>query len=573
MNFKWKVIIMLTPPKFSEIEYRRPDFEAVQKSYNQLAEEAKAAPDYASLRQVIDRWNTLRGEMNFQCEIAFIRCYLDSSDAFYTQEMQSCQQSAALLDDSALLTAILETPFASQLDADLGENYRRLLGDNLKLTAKGKELQAQCAQLESEYQKLKATLRISFDGKELSEGQMTPYLQSTDRNVRRAASIALQSTYVEKKAEFTELLNKLVETRVAVAKANGFDNYMDYANLGMGRRSFGEKELMSFCKQVRDDLVPLMEKLDKLQAQRLGLDKLASYDSPLTFPDGNAKPVGDGPALLELGKKMYDDMGEEISSLYRAMADNGYIDVTSSPNKISGMGFCTVLTPLKFPYIFGNCDGSINDATVLTHEMGHSYQMRLCVESQPVDEYLNMPNDVVEIPSKTMEQFTSPYAELFFGKDAEKFRFDHMQHVVSEICSFCATHEFEDWLYGNPSASAEQRVERFNEIFMEYNPGVDFSEIAPYASQGSQLFRNMGVFMFPAYVISYALSDMGALAFRERAQADFPSAWEDYRALCAAGGTLDYDGLMKTAKLQTAYTPGTVKRAAKTAAEALGVEY
>lgn len=562
---------MSMPPKFSQLSYQRPDYSACQETLNALAQRAKSAPNYAALRAVIDEKNDLTTQIDLLASVAFIRCYLDSSDAFYAKEMQENDQASALLDDAPYLEALLNTPFKKELDADLSPMYLAGLEDRLRLTAKGKDLQAKSAQLINQYQQLKATLRIPFRGEELSEGQMTPYLTSTDRETRREACLALYGAYAAHAEEFNSILSQMVKTRIAMAKANGFDRFMDFANLGMGRRSYGQAELLAFCAQVKRDLVPLAEKLSKLQAQRLGLPILTSYDASCYFPDGNPKPVGDGDVLLEAAKGMYDKLGDEIGGLFRTMANNGYIDISASPNKISGMGFCTALHKLKMPYVFGACDGSIHDASTLTHEIGHAYQMWLCMEKLPMPEHCEMPNDVIEIPSKAMEQFTAPFAELFFGADADKFRFHHMQYTVEEICAFCATHEFESWLYENPKASAQERIDRFNQTMLQYTPGVDRSEGLELQEKGTSLFRNMGVYMFPAYVISYALTDMGALELRERAQADFPAAWRDYRALCAAGNTKDYPGLLETAGLHTAYAPGAVARAAQTAARALGV--
>lgn len=563
---------MNTPPKFSALSYQRPDYKALQASLNDLAQRAKNAGSYQELRAVIDARNALSAQTDLQAQIAFIRCYLDSSDPFYLQEMQENDQANALLDDAPYLKALLEAPFRAEMDADLSPMYRSTLEDRLKLTANARDLQAKHAQLVNQYQQLKATLRIPFRGEELSEGQMMPFIDSTDRETRREAGLALYGAYAAKAEDFSGLLSQLVETRIAIAKANGFDRYMDYANLAMGRRGYGQKELLAFCQQVKQDLVPLSQKLTKLQAQRLGLSRLTSYDANCYFPDGNPKPIGDGAALLEAAKGMYDKLGEEIGGLFRAMADNEYIDITASPNKIAGMGFCTALHQLKMPYVFGNCNGSIHDASTLTHEIGHAYQMWLCMENLPMPDHTQMPNDVIEIPSKAMEQFTAPFAELFFGEDADKFRLHHMQYTVEEICTFCATHEFESWLYENPAAGTQERIDRFNQIMAEYSPGIDRTEAMPFLAQGCGLFRSMGVFMFPAYVISYALTDMGALELRELSQEDFQTAWKNYRTLCVTGNTKDYPGLMDTAHLHTAYAKGSVARAARTAAQALGVE-
>lgn len=561
-------------PKFSELKYERPDFGAWQERVNALTERAKAASDADALMEVIREMNELSSQNGMAGSLAYIRCFLDSSDAFYAQEMQACDQGTALLEDAPLLRAILDSPHAPQLDDILGPNFRRTLEDQFRLTAQGNELRAKASELENQYQQKKATMRIKVGDKELSEGEVNSLLLSTDRSVRQEAALALHKAFADRAEEFQELLSQMIEVRIALAKANGFDRYMDYANLSKGRRSYGQKELLDFCRQVKEDMVPLLGEINRAQAQRLGLDTLTfGVDTSIYFPDGDATPIGDGPTLLEAGKEMYDAISPEAAELYRTMVEGGYIDVTSSPNKISNMGFCTVLHPLKMPYIFGNCTGSMHDAATLTHEFGHALQMRLCSVEQPVIQYVEMmPNDVVEIPSKTMEQFTVPFAKVFFGNTADKFAYQHMAYTVGAICTFCASHEFESWLYEHPEASTRERVERFNTLMMEYEPGVEPGELTPYLVQGSALFRSMGVFMFPAYVVSYALSDMGALELREQAEENFASAWKNYRSLCAAGGSLEYDQLMETAHIHPAYAPGSVARAAKTARKALGMD-
>lgn len=553
---------MQTIPHFSDLPYTRPDYAAAKAALDELTQRVGSAASYAELRAVIDEKNALTAQTDLMGELAFIRCYLDSSDAFYAQEMQYNAQQSALLDDTPFSLALLDSPFSADLDRKFGPLYLQRHRDHVRLTANGRALMAKEQELTTRYQQRKATRKIPFEGGALSEGELTAYLTGTDREKRRAATLALHAALADDKAELDALLDELIHVRCDLAKANGFDSYLDYINLEKGRHGYGQKELLAFCGQVREHLVPLLADLYRRQAKKLGLDGLRAYDISLVFPDGNAKPIGDGAALLEAAKKMYDALSPDIAALFRTMADKGYIDVSASPNKISGMGFCTAIHAWKMPYVFGACEGTINDATVLTHEVGHAYQMWRCMHHHAVPEFCDMPNDVMEIPSKTMEQFTLPFAQLFFGGDAEKFKFSQDRYVVREICSFCATCELENWLYTHPDATAQQRIDKELELYAAYTPGVDRSELGEYLAQGSGLYGDMAVFMFPGYVISYALSDMGALEFRGKAEADFSAAWQDYQALCTAGGSLDYDGLMSTAHLSCAYADGAVARAA-----------
>lgn len=549
-------------PKFSTLPYQRPDYEAAKAELDALTEQAKSAADYEALKDVIRRKNELMKRVNLQSELAFIRCYLDSSDAFYTAEMQYNAQTQAGLSDAELSAALLNSPFTAQLDAEFGKEFLLTQRDNMSLNAAAHDLMAREQQLIGQYQQKKATMRIAFRGEALSEGQLEHYLDDPDRALRREAVAARDAAYAKDRTDFAQLLDELVHLRDGIAKANGFADYLAYANLQKGRRSYGTAELLAFCAEVRHEIVPLYAETCRAQAKRLELDRLANYDTSCTWPDGGAKPIGDGPALLQAAKPMYRQLSADIAELFEAMADNEYIDVTSSPNKISNMGFCTGLPILDFPYIFGNCTGSMHDTTVLTHEMGHAYQVWLCMHGQPLPEYVNMPNDAVEIPSKAMEQFTLPFAELFFGKDADKFRADHMQYVLRETCAFCAAYEYEAWLYTHVDATTEERIQRHIEIYKAYQPEVDTTESAGALAQGAGLWRDMGLFMFPAYLVSYALSDVCALELCRRSEENFAAAWVDYRTLCAAGGSRDYPGLMQLAHLPVAYAAGSAKAAA-----------
>ena len=549
--------------KFSTLPYTRPDYAAAQQKLRELTEQAEHAADYAALKAIVKERNALTAAVSLPSELAFIRCYLDSSNAFYAQEMQYNAQPAAGIDDSAFSAALLNSPFVADFDAEFGPELLQNQRDNLRLNTAAHDLMAKEQQLMAQYQQKKATMRISFRGEELSEGQLDSYMNGPDRAARREALAARNAAYAKDRTDFAQLLDKLVHLRDDIAKANGFSDYLAYANLQKGRRSYGTEEILAFCEEVRREIVPLYAETCLAQAERLGLEKLANYDAACTWPDGGAKPIGDGPALLEAARPMYKKLSADISELFETMADNEYIDVTSSPNKISNMGFCTGLPVIDFPYIFGNCTGSMHDTTVLTHEMGHAYQVWLCMHGQPLPEYVNMPNDAVEIPSKAMEQFTLPFAELFFGKDAEKFRADHMQYVLRETCAFCATYEYEAWLYTHVDASTEERIQRYNEISVVYQPAIDTSESSEALAQGAKLWQDMGLFMFPAYLVSYALSDICALELCRRSEEDCDAAWADYRTLCAAGGSLDYPGLMQLAHLPTAYESGSAKAAAE----------
>ena len=102
-----------------------------------------------------------------------------------------------------------------------------------------------------------------------------------------------------------------------------------------------------------------------------------------------------------------------------------------------------------------------------------------------------------------------------------------------------------------------------------YDPSYDNSELIDYIEAGCKIINNMALYMFPKYVISYALSAMCALQFGKRIAEDKESTWNDYLKLCSAGGSKSYPELLKLANLSPAYEEGTVASASEYAKKIL----
>lgn len=544
---------------FNKLEYIKPNFDKINEYIKSFSEEVQKVNNINELKNIIKKFEIVYGDLHTNLTIAMIRAYLDNSDKYYVAEMQEGMQKEVTIKYNEFYNSLLNSPLANEIDKLYGEQYLIGVRDNINLKANGKELIAKEQELICQYQQLKATIKVEYNGEYFSEGEMTQYITSIDRNVRKEATIALHKAFIKLKDEFNDILSELIEVRNKIAEVNGFSSFADYMNIEKGRHGYGQKELLEFCNNVKEELKEFCGMLNNEQAKRLGLEKLTAYDSEISFIDGNAKPIGNGEELCEKAKKMYSDLSDEISELYNDMIDYKYIDVSASPNKISGMGFCTELYNIKFPYVFGNCNGSIHDVDVLTHEIGHAYQMYLSLKNQPLFIYSSMPNDIAEIPSKSMEHFTQDYAELFFDEDSEKFRFQFLEKVLTEIIAYCTIHEYESWLYSNPKATSEERAKKYYESMAEINPGIDNSELEEFMVNGTSLFRSMGVYMFPFYVISYALSRISAMEFAKGFSEDKRNTWEDYSKLCSAGGSLSYKELLQVANLNSPFERTTIE--------------
>ncbi|MCI7455229.1 MAG: M3 family metallopeptidase [Spirochaetales bacterium] len=547
--------------KFSDLQYKETDYQSLAKMILDLTEKAKKADSPSSLEEVLKIYDTEMEEVGYNYTLSYIHSSLDSSDTFWQEALQKESKGNAMLDTTPLLKAILENKYFSSLEEKYGPVLRDKLNKSISTGSKAQNERAEEGDLVSKYQREKAMVRINYKGKELSEGEVIPLFESPIREERIQSRKAVAKAFLEKKELFGSMLERLVSLRDTIAKENGFSNYLEYMDINYSRIGYGEKEMDAFVSEVKEYVVPVLSHIFEETRKRLGLEEMTVADISLMFVDGNAKPTGGADVLKEAAKKMYKALSPEMEAFFTGMLDSHSIDVDFSPNKVSGMGFCTDLKKGMYPFVFGNLDGTSWDVTVFTHEVGHAWQSYASDQNLDLTLFREMPLDAVEIPSKTMELFSYPFAEEFFGKDGDKFRFAHFRNAVKEIVAYTSVHELNTWIYTHVGASFDEINEKWMEIQSSYYPNVSYGEMEEEEKKGASLLRNMGIFMFPRYLISYVFSEMCAIDLFMEYLKDKDKALDSYNRLCRVGGSKSYPEILSAAGLEPSYNKGRVKNA------------
>ena len=545
--------------KFSDLQYKETDYQSLAKMILDLTEKAKKADSPSSLEEVLKIYDTEMGEVGYNYTLSYIHSSLDSSDSFWQEALQKESKGNAMLDTTPLLKAILENKYFSSLEEKYGPVLRDKLNKSISTGSKAQNERAEEGDLVSKYQREKAMVRINYKGKELSEGEVIPLFESPIREERIQSRKAVAKAFLEKKELFGSMLQRLISLRDTIAKENGFSNYLEYMDINYSRIGYGEKEMDAFVSEVKEYVVPVLSHIFEETRKRLGLEEMTVADISLMFVDGNAKPSGGADVLKEAAKKMYKALSPEMEAFFTGMLDSHSIDVDFSPNKVSGMGFCTDLKKGMYPFVFGNLDGTSWDVTVFTHEVGHAWQSYASDQNLDLTLFREMPLDAVEIPSKTMELFSYPFAEEFFGKDGDKFRFAHFRNAVKEIVAYTSVHELNTWIYTHVGASFDEINEKWMEIQSSYYPNVSYGEMEEEEKKGAGLLRNMGIFMFPRYLISYVFSEMCAIDLFMEYLKDKDKALDSYNRLCRVGGSKSYPEILSAAGLEPSYNKGRVK--------------
>lgn len=556
--------------KFSDYTYERPEFDRYKKDFLHLVENLKDAESLAEVKEAIDAVSELSASLETMGTLASIRHSINTKDSFYLEEDKYWNEYGPYYQELGTLyyQAIMDSPYLEELKGE----YPRTFFQNMQFELDSFDssvidLLQKENQLSSDYQKLLASAEIEFDGKTLTLSQFGPYLESTNRDTRKAASDAQWSFFEENESQLDQLYDDLVKVRDTIAKKLGFKDFVELGYVRMKRFDYNRDMVEVYRKQVLDYVVPVTQKLAKRQAERIGIEKMKHYDSSLQFLNGNPTPQGNPDYIIENGRKMYHELSSETADFIDFLFDKELVDLLSKEGKAGG-GYCTYIPDYQSPFIFANFNGTSGDIDVLTHEAGHAFQV---FESRWIKqpEIVFPTFETCEIHSMSMEFFTYPWMELFFKEETEKYKFDHLSGAVRFLPYGVLVDHFQHEVYENPEWSADKRKAVWRELEKQYLPERDFSENS-FLDKGTFWFRQGHIFGMPFYYIDYTLAQVCALQFWKRAIVDEDkTAWSDYLAICKAGGTKSFLETVETAKLRSPFEEGSLEGVISTIDQAL----
>ena len=547
--------------KFCEMQYVRPDGEALLQKIREATMQLRDSGDFETAKTIF--WSVQEEATHFETmsSLAYVRNTINTKDAFYEKEMEYLFgiQPRLNVEMKAFHEVLLASAFLADFEKELGELYVQQIKADIRLTdACNVELQVKESMLKQEYSKTAAAPTTQFHGEELNFYGLLKKMQSDNRLIRKEAMEAWAALYESISEKLDSIYTDLMKLRLQMAENLGFSNYEEMVFLKMGRYTYTPEDLAVFRRQVCEHVVPICEKLFENQRQRLGIDTLHYYDESIVFPDGNAMPIGTTQELLEKAGKMYREISKETGDFFDFMLAYDLFDLETRNGKQQG-GYCTTFPDYKAPFIFSNFNGTDADIDVLTHEAGHSFEAYEAMRRIPLTEQTFSTSEVAEIHSMSMEFFTYPWMELFFGEHAEKYRKSHLWDALECVPYMACVDEFQHRVYEEKLFDAMERRKIWSELEKKYMPWRDYDGNA-FLENGGFWMQKQHIFMEPFYYIDYALARFGSLEYYGHMMQDYQSAWEDYYHLCCAGGSRSYPELLKIGNLSSPLEEGTVKR-------------
>lgn len=548
--------------KFSEMKYERVDVIKAGKALDALTEDLKEASFDDELFYAIEEEEKLLGHFSTMANLAYVRHSINTEDKFYDEENNYYDENGPVLQEKShnFMVALMESPYRSEVE----KKYGSLMFKNLEMELKCFSpeiipLLQKENKLVSDYQKLVASAQIDFKGEKLNISQLYPYKEDSDRETRKQAFEAEGGFYMSHADELDTIFDELVKVRTEIAKKLGFNTFTELAYLRRTRNCYTPEMVKAFREQVKNDLVPVVAKIKKEQAESIGVDSLKLYDDTTFYLNGNPKPVGTPEDILAAGKQMYEEMSPEANEFINFMYDNELLDVKAKKGKAVG-GYCITFPEYKAPFIFSNFNGTAGDVEVLTHEAGHAFA-DYTVRNFDIEANKNPTMESCETHSMSMEFFAWPWLELFYGDDTKRAKLTHLKGALIFIPYGCIVDEFQHIVYDNPDLTPAQRHEEWAKLEKTYRPYIDMTGI-PFYGDGRGWQRQLHIYHYPFYYIDYCLAQTAALTFKNLMNVDYKDAWERYMRFVNEGGKKTFVELCEVADIKTPFEDGALKEIA-----------
>ena len=200
---------------------------------------------------------------------------------------------------------------------------------------------------------------------ELTKGRYTVFLESKNRNVRKAAFKALYATYGSYKNTLAACYAGSVRSDRFYSAARKFESCIAAS---LSSDNVPVEVYDNLIDTVHANLNKLGDYL-KIRKKALGLSRLHMYDLYTPIVNMPAKKY-----TYEEGKEIVlaalAPMGKEYTDKIKKAYTDGWIDVRENQGKTSGAYSWGCY--LSHPYVLLNWQGSVNDVFTLAHELGHA---------------------------------------------------------------------------------------------------------------------------------------------------------------------------------------------------------
>jgi len=540
----------------------------IQKSARQFLPEDLAITDFTVLspffenllsREILtsadfDQWLKDRSELDAVLEEdlawRYIRMSIDTTkvelrDA-YTLFVTQIQPKLAPLEDQ-LNQKLMSLPFAHEKTDAAHQIYFRSVQSALDLYREENiAIEAALYEEAQQFGAISAAQSVDYNGEKLTMQQAALLLKEQDEELRKNIFDKIAEVRRKDRNQLDSLFSSLIQKRHQVALNAGFNNFRDYKFAAMGRYDYTKEDCFAFHDSIKLHIVPLVKEIQLQRLQKLGKSAFKPWDLDVD-PEGKPalKPFKDGSEMLRGTIAMFERIDPYFGECLRVMHELGHLDLDSKPGKAPG-GYNYPLYEIGVPFIFMNAVGTQRDLETMVHEGGHAIHSFLS-RNLSLTAFKNLPSEVAELASMSMELLSMPQWSEFYDSTAHKRAMREQLEGTLKVLPWIAQIDaFQHWIYENPNHTLSERSAYWLQLSTDFGTGLTNWDGYEDLVQSSWQ-RQLHLFEVPFYYIEYGIAQLGALGVWKNSLENYPNAIEKYKMALALGYTEPMTKIYETA--------------------------
>ena len=362
----------------------------------------------------------------------------------------------------------------------------------------------------------------------ITHGRYISFLESANREVRKAAFEGFYSTYEQFLNTIASIYDNQVKQQLFHAKAHKYDTSLVASLDG---NNVSTDVYMNLIETVNENLGK-MHRYVKLRKKCLGLDELHMYDIYTPMISDMAREIPFEEAK-ETVLKALAPLGEDYVSKVREGFENRWIDIYENQGKRSGAYSAGAYG--THPYVLLNYNGSLDNMFTLAHEMGHAMHSYYSNENQPYI-YSQYKIFVAEVASTCNEILLMEY--LLKNTTDEKERAYLLNHYIDSFKGtvFRQTQFAEYELKTNSMVEAGESLnaQNLSDLYLELNQKYYGPDMIS-DKQISYEWARIPHFYYNYYVYQYATGFTSAVAIAYAILKEGAPAVERYKKFLSSG--------------------------------------
>ncbi len=373
--------------------------------------------------------------------------------------------------------------------------------------------------------------KLEVDGKtkELTRGELYPYIQGSDWDLRASAYQELYRVFSADGPILGQIYQSLAR---------------DWHNENLSLRKFSNAiAARNLANDIPDEVVDtllevtrknakIFHRYFKLKAKQLGVEKLRRYD--IYAPLAKAQKKFEFGAAAQMVFEAFEAFDLKFGELARKVFDQDHLDSEIRKGKDSG-AFCASVLPEMTPYVLLNYQGQAYDVATMAHELGHAIHAMLAEGHNTFTFEASLP--LAETASIFGEMMLTD--KLLTEETDEAVRkeilFKQMDNAFMSILrqSYFAIFEKQAHTLVQKNASVDEISAAYYENIKEqFGDSLELSD--EFKWEWVSIWH---IYAVPFYVYAYAFGQLLVLSLYQQFKAEGESFKPKYLKILSAGGS------------------------------------